>query len=164
MKKIIAATITTLVCAALSVASASVSDKVQKAMRGKILIAEGGLPAARSTDSATIEYYKKVNLKTIKHASEEDDVYSWNIDYTAFLKKAPKARSLSFEFYTDDKEKLFVADKRLMGVDPTLKILNGSFSINEDDGVNRKRKYIIKLVGKVKKRDFTFAETRVTLE
>lgn len=158
----------TLVFAALmfgvvSTASADLSEKVQKAFKGKILITDGE-PVARSTDEATIAHFKKINLDTLEHASDDDDVYTWNIDFTAFLKSAPKVRALTFEFYTADKEKLFVADKRLMGIDPLLKIVRGGFSITEDDGVNRNRTYIIKLVGQVKKRDVTFAETRVTLK
>lgn len=173
MKKTTAVTTTTLASGTLvlatlmfgmvGTASADLSEKVQKAFKGKILITEG-TPALRSSDDATIAHFKKVNLSTLKHASVEDDVYSWNIDFTAFLKKAPKVKSLTFEFYTADKERLFVADKRLMGIDPLLKIVRGSFSINEDNGVNRNRTYIIKLVGKVRKRDVTFAQTKLTLE
>ena len=164
MKQLIGTTTVAFVLAALGTAHADVSEKVQKSFRGQILITDGALPGASATDAATISKYKQVKLGQLKHVSEEDGVATWHIDYTAFLKKAPKVRQLSFDFYTDDKEKLFVANKGLMGIDPLLKIVRGNLSINEDDGVNRNRSYIIKLTGKVGKREFTFAETKLELK
>ena len=169
MKKLVFATTFAFVfgafaIGALGVASADVSETVQKTFRGKILVTDGALPGAGMTDELTIKKYNQLNLSKLVHTSETDDVYTWSFDYTAFLTKAPKITGLSFDFYTADKEKLFVANKGLMGIDPTLTIMRGRLSITEDDGVNRKRAYVIKLTGKVGKKDVTFAETTLTLE
>lgn len=164
MKTITGALALAFVITTVDSAQADVSQKVQKAFRGKILITDGPLPNARSTDSATIEHFKKAQLTEIKHTSEEDGVRQWDIDYTAFLKKAPKVRSLSFDFYTADKSKLYVANKGIMGIDPKLTIMNGRLSINEDEGVNRGRTYVVKLTGTVKKREVVFATAKITLK
>ncbi len=50
------------------------------------------------------------------------------------------------EFWTNDKDKKFVADNRLDGVDPKITVLSGDISINEDDGLVKNRPYVIKLV------------------
>jgi hypothetical protein len=50
------------------------------------------------------------------------------------------------EFWTNDKDKKFVADNRLEGVDPKITVLSGEISINEDDGLLKGRPYLVKLV------------------
>ena len=140
-----------------------VSEKVQKALRGQILITNSQLPPPGETDAQTINAYKKARATSLA-GTDVDGVSEWAFLFTAFLKKAPKTQSLSLEFYTDDKEKLFVADKRFEGVDPKGTILSGQVNISSDDGPTKGRKYIIKLVGKVKRKDVVFAQTKLTLK
>jgi hypothetical protein len=164
MKNLIGVTTIALVASTLSLAGADVTPKVQKAFRGRILITPNGLPDARSTDDETIALFKKSNASKLEGTKNDDGVSQWSFQFTAFLKTAPKVTSLSFDFYTDDKEKLYVANKGMMGVDPAMDIISGSLSINEDDGLVRGKRYIIKLTGKVKKKEVVFAETKVKFE
>lgn len=160
MSRSIGALTLALTFALLGTAHAGVSKKVQKVFRGQILITDGPLPEATGDDAATVSALKKARVKELKH-TELDGVAEWSFDYTAFLKKKPKTSSLSVDFYTADKAKLYVANKGLMGIDPNLTVLSGTLTINEDDGLNRGRTYIIKVTGKVKGREVTFAETKV---
>lgn len=152
-----------LVLTAMGTAHADVSKKVQKTFRGDILITQGPLPEVVGEDAEVIGAYKKARARSLKH-TENEGVAEWSFDYTAFLKKAPKVSSLSVDFYTADKDKLYVANKGLMGVDPNGTILSGTLTINEDDGLNRGRTYLVKITGKVKGRDVTFAETKITMK
>jgi hypothetical protein len=52
---------------------------------------------------------------------------------------------LKLEFYTDDKDKRYVADKQLDGVDPKSAVLTGDISINEDEGLAKGKSYVVKL-------------------
>ena len=45
------------------------------------------------------------------------------------------------EFYTNDKDKKFVADKRIDGVEPKTPVLSGEISIDEDEGLSKGRPY-----------------------
>jgi hypothetical protein len=163
MSKKISSLALALVLTAIGTAHADVSKKVQKAFRGDILITQGPLPEVAGDDAEVISAYKKARAKSLKH-TESDGVAEWSFDYTAFLKKQPKITSLSVDFYTADKDKLYVANKGLMGIDPNLPILSGTLTINEDDGLNRGRTYLVKITGKVRGRDVTFAETKVTMK
>lgn len=165
MKKLlIGVTVVTLVASALGLATADVTPKVQKAFRGTILITPDGLPDPRSTDAETIAAFKKAQAKSLKGTQNAEGVAEWSFQFTAFLKKAPKVSTLSIDFYTDDKDKLYVANKGMMGVDPNMDILSGSVSISEDDGPVKGKRYIVKLTGKVKKKEVVFAETKIKLE
>jgi hypothetical protein len=163
MSKKIGSLALALVFAAIGTAQADLSKNVQKAFRGDILITTGPLPEAAGSDAEVIGAYKKARAKSLKHTKVEG-VAEWSFDYTAFLKQAPKVTTLSVDFHTADKEKLYVANKGLMGVDPTLPILTGTLTINEDDGLNVGRTYIVKITGKVKGKEVTFAETTITMK
>jgi hypothetical protein len=163
MSKKIGSLALALVFTAIGTAHADLSKNVQKAFRGDILITDGPLPEVAGKDSDVIAAYKKARAKTLKHTKAEG-VAEWSFDYTAFLKQAPKVTSLSVDFHTADKEKLYVANKGLMGVDPNLPILTGTLSITEDDGLNVGRTYIVKITGKVRGREVTFATTTVTMK
>lgn len=142
-------------------AIAGKSSKLDKAFRGQIIISAARLPAPDGADEkATIKAYKGLRIGVIE-STTVDGLATWNFHFTAFAKKKPKSSSLTLEFYTDDKEKLFVADKRLSGADPNLMILASSVQINEDENVNRGRKYILKLVAKQGKKSVTIATTKI---
>ncbi len=149
--------------AALGVAHADVSKKVEKAFRGQILITDAPLPPSGETDAQTINAYKKAKAKTLK-STDDDGTAQWSFLFTAFLKKAPKTGSLSMDFYTDDKDKLYVADKRFVGIDPKGTILSGQVAITEDDGLVKGRTYVVKLTGKVKRKEVVFAKAKVTMK
>ena len=142
-------------------AHAGKADQVTKAFKGKILISEDPLPTPDLEDTkGTIKAYKAQTLKTIT-GTVADGIATWNFNFTAFVKSKPKTGNLTLEFYTDDKEKLFVADKRLSGADPNLKILQSSVRISEDENLNRNRKYVLKLVATVGKKSVILATTKI---
>ncbi len=142
-------------------ANAGKASKIDRAFRGQILITDEPLPAPDGADEkATIKSYKALR-KTVITSTKSDGVATWNFNFTAFAKKKPKTGNLTLEFYTDDKEKLFVADKRLSGADPNLTILASSVQITEDENLNRGRKYILKLVAQQGKKSITIASTKI---
>jgi len=125
------------------VASADISKNVIAAFRGELVITKGELPEGK-TEKDTIAKIKTDRLKELTGEAREDVVY-WHFHYTAFLTKAGSTL-LKMEFYTNDKDKKFVADNRLDGVDPKTTVLSGDISINEDEGLSKGKSYIIKLV------------------
>lgn len=153
------------VLAALSVllppaANAGAGNPISKAFQGQILLSDYALPAPNLKDSkGTIESYRKQSLQVIT-SDVANDVASWAFHFTAFLEDKPRTSRLALEFYTDDKEKLFVAEKRLRGADPNLQILASMVRISEDDNLNRGRKYLLKLVAKQDAKDVVLATTK----
>ena len=136
-------------------------SKLAKVFRGAILISDDALPPPDGEDDAgTIKTYKSLR-KSVIEGSVVDGVATWNFHFTAFVTSKPKTSSLTLEFYTDDKEKLFVADKRLEGADPNLSILASSVRISEDENLNRGRKYVLKLVARQGKKSVTLATTKL---
>jgi len=125
------------------VASADISKTVIAAFRGELVITKGELPEGK-TEKDTIAKIKTDRLKELTGEAREDVVY-WHFHYTAFLTKGGSTL-LKMEFYTNDKDKKFVADNRLDGVDPKTTVLSGDISINEDEGLSKGKSYIIKLV------------------
>jgi len=125
------------------IASADLSPAVITAFRGELVITKGDLPEGKS-EKDTIAKIKTERLKELTGEAKDDVVY-WHFHYTAFLTKAG-ASALKMEFYTNDKDKKFVADNRLDGVDPKTPVLSGDISINEDEGLSKGKSYIIKLV------------------
>ena len=71
----------------------------------------------------------------------------------AFMKKKPPATELSIDFYTQDKEKLYVANKRLAGIDKSLTLLQSKLEISEDDGLKKGGSYTVKLTAQVRGKD-----------
>jgi hypothetical protein len=144
-------------------ADAGLSKKVQKKFKGKILITDKtlDLDADDHDDKQTIKYCEKSVLKEVKSFENADGVAAWSFHYTAFLKRKPNARMVSFDFYTDDGEKRYVANKRMAGVDPGVTTLQGQFKLTEDDGLNKNRSYILKLTAEVKGKEVVLATTRV---
>ena len=109
----------------------------------ELVITKGELPEGK-TEKDTIAKIKAERLKELTGEARGDVTY-WRFHYTAFLSK-PGATQLKMEFWTNDKDKKFVADNRLDGVDPKITVLSGDISINEDDGLLKSRPYLIKLV------------------
>ena len=137
---------TVLITAAVGwggIASADMSRNVIAAFRGELVITKNELPEGKN-DKDTIAKIKAERLKELTGEKREDVVY-WHFHYTAFLSKSG-ATQLKMEFYTNDKNKKFVADNRLEGVDPKLTVLSGDISINEDEGLAKGKPYLIKLV------------------
>jgi hypothetical protein len=125
------------------IASADMSRNVIAAFKGELIITKGELPEGK-TEKDTIAKIKTERIKELTGEAREDVVY-WHFHYTAFLTK-PGSTLLKMEFYTNDKDKKFVADNRLDGVDPKTTVLSGDISINEDEGLSKGKSYIIKLV------------------
>jgi hypothetical protein len=145
----------------LGTAEAEVSRAVQQAFRGQILVTAGELPGEAGDDKATVAAYKKAVQRALPRA-DMGGLPSWSFHYTAFLNRAPGVSELSLDFYTDDKERRYVANKRLMGIDPKLPILKGRMSITEDDGLLPGRSYVMKLAGTIRGKEVVFAETTVS--
>lgn len=122
------------------VAFADMSKAVTNAFRGQIVVSKGELPVGKN-DRDTISKIKSERLKELTGEAQEDVMY-WNFHYTAFLTKTGSS-TLKMEFYDGKK---FVADKTLDGIDPKSKVLAGSISINEDEGLTKGKSYTIKLV------------------
>ena len=125
------------------VATADMSRTLIAAFRGELVITKGDLPEGKN-EKDTIAKIKTERLKELT-GEARDDVMHWRFHYTAFLTKTGATR-LKMEFYINDKDKKFVADNRLDGVDPKTPVLSGDISINEDEGLSKGKPYIIKLV------------------
>jgi hypothetical protein len=146
-----------LLIGAPAIAHADLSKKVIAAFKGQIVVSEGEAPSG-ADDKETIAAIKKAQLTTVTGEKNADDVTVWRFHYTAFLNKAAPT-SLKMVFYSDDKEKRYAADQRLDGVDPKSPVLIGDVSITEDDGLNKGRSYVIKLVATSGGKDTTLAQT-----
>ena len=143
-------------------AHAEKANKISKAFRGTIIISDEALPSPDGEDEAgTIKAYKALR-KSVITGTVDEGVATWTFSFTAFVKTKPKTSTLTLEFYTDDKEKLFVADKRLGGADPNLSILASDVTISEDENLNRGKRYILNLVAKQGKKSVTLATTKIT--
>ena len=139
-------------------ASADLSKGVLSAFRGDLVITKGELPEGK-TDKETIAKIKGERIKELTGEARDDVVY-WHFHYTAFLTKGGSTL-LKMEFYTNDKDKKFVADNRLDGVDPKTVVLSGEISINEDEGLSKGKSYIIKLVND---KDVVVASTALVMK
>jgi hypothetical protein len=149
----------------LMVASSDVRGEIPRAVqqefRGQLLVTQGELPTDVGDAKATIAAYKKAIQSTVTH-SPAGGVPTWTFHYTAFMNRAPGVTELSIDFFTDDKSRLYVANRRLMGIDPKLPILRGRLSITEDDGLLPGRDYVVQLTGRVRGKDVVFAQTKLS--
>ena len=136
---------TVLVAAAAwgGTASADMSKNVVAAFKGELVITKGELPEGKN-DKETIAKIKGERLKELT-GEAKNDVTGWYFHYTAFLSKTG-ATQLKMEFYTNDKDKKFVADKRIDGIEPKTPVLSGDISIDEDEGLTKGTTYQVKLV------------------
>ena len=140
-------------------AHADLSRKVIAAFKGKILVTQGTLES-NGDDKTTIATFKKKALTSITGAPNGSDVYEWTFNYTAFLSKTGMS-TLKLEFYDGDK---YAADQTLTGVDPKGSVIEGDIAITEDDGLNKGKKYTLKLVGVVKGKEVTVASTQILMQ
>lgn len=145
-----------------AIAHAELSKKVISTFKGQIVVTNGETPSG-SDDKETIAAIKKGQLTSVSGDKNADDVTVWRFSYTAFLNKTGPT-SLKMVFYTNDKEKRYAADQRLDGVDPKSPVLVGDVSITEDDGLNKGRSYLIKLVATAGGKDTTLAQTTLKME
>lgn len=127
-----------------SPARADLSKKVQAALKGQIFFSHDPLPQDAEDDAATVKLIKKSSLSTLSHTMVEG-VPAWRFRFMAFMSKTPGVDMVSLDFYTDDKAKLFVANKRLAGIDPKLMMLESEVTISEDDGLSAGKSYVVKL-------------------
>lgn len=145
-------------------ARADLTTKVIKKYRGQILITDNALNFAVSGDtSQTIKTCEKNKLLVVKHA-DVDGTPTWTFYYTAFLTAKPRVSTLTMEFYYDmPGEGLELrADKTMVGVDRSLKTLQGRIRISEDDNVSTGKTYVVKLVDNLPKGSKTYASTKLT--
>jgi hypothetical protein len=145
--------------ASVGVAHADMSSKVISTFRGQLVISKDELPAGKN-DAATIVAIKAARLKELTGSANSEDVTTWKFHYTAFLSKTGSA-VLKLEFYVDDKDKRYVADQRLEGIDPKSAVLSGEIVINEDEGLAKGKSYILKLVTD---KDVVVATTPITMK
>lgn len=148
---------------ALGIAHADTSKGVQKAFRGDILITPDALPDTEGmSDSEAIKELKRASLKKVK-GTPGDDVKAWTFYYTAFLKKPAGVKDVRLDFHKTDKEKTYAANQRLV-IDPSLTIITGRLTIDENEGPNPGTTYDVILRGKKAGKEIDLARTRVTLE
>ncbi len=145
-----------------AVAHADLSKKVITSFKGQIVVTEGEMPSG-ADDKETISSIKKAQLTSVAGEKNAEDVTVWHFRYTAFLNKTGPT-SLKMVFYSDDKEKRYAADQRLDGVDPKSPVLIGDVSITEDDGLNKGKSYVIKLIATAGNKETTLAQTTLKMK
>jgi hypothetical protein len=140
-------------------ADADLSKKVIAAFKGKILVTDGPLSSV-GDDKATVAHFKKKALTTVAGAMNGNDVMEWTFNYTAFLSKTGLS-TLKLEFHDGNK---YAADQTLTGVDPKGQVIEGDITISEDDGLNKGKKYTLKLVGTAKGKEVVVATTQILMQ
>ena len=103
--------------------------------------------------------FKKMAVTEVKSQIGADDVPTWIFVYNAFL-KTTGATSLKLEFYDGSN---YSADKSLTGVDPKMTVLQGDIEITEDDNITKGKTYTLKLTGKVRGKEVTFATGQIKM-
>jgi len=136
------------------------SAKVSKTFKGKLVITDQQLDLGGEA-SDVIASIKKKSLTTIR-SEEIEDVPTWGFFFTAFLSRSPGARSVSLDFFTDDGERRYVANKRLDGINPSVDLLQHNVIITEDDGLNKGKRYLVKLTSQVKGKEVVLATTKLS--
>jgi hypothetical protein len=142
-------------------AGADIPKKVQAKFKGQILITDEDLPEGLELADA-VKAYKKLDKSTVK-GEDVDGVRSWQFNYTAFLKSAPKAKELTLDFHTADKENLYIANKRLE-LSGTVTIVSGRLSISEDDGPSKGKTYHLILRARQGGKEVELARTKLRLD
>lgn len=140
-------------------AQADLSKKVIAAFKGKVLVTDGPLESV-GDDKATIAHFKKKNLASVAGHQNGNDVQEWTFNYTAFLSKTGLT-TLKLEFHDGNK---YAADQTLTGVDPKGSVIEGDITISEDDGLNKGKKYTLKLVGTMKGKEVVVATTQIVMD
>ena len=144
-------------------AQAGKPKSVLEAFSGQVLISTAPLKPAGETQEEIVEAFRKDSVQAVSPIDASAEELSWSFQFTAFLDKAPKLTELSLDVYAADGDKRYITSKRMMGVDPKIRILAGDMSINAEDGVKRGGKYRLVLTGQVGNREVTFASATLTL-
>lgn len=148
-------------------ASASVHagkpKSVLEAFSGQVLISTAPLRPAGETQEEIVESFRKGSLQAVAPVDASAEDLEWSFYFTAFLDKASRLTELSLDVYAADGDKRYIASKRMMGIDPKLRILAGDMSLSEEDGVKRGGKYRLVLTGQMGDREVTFASATLTL-
>ena len=141
-------------------ARADVSEAVQKKFKGQILVSAEPLATSAPDDAEHIRQLKKAHTGVIASAKGEGAAV-WRFHFMAFMTRKPGATQVALDFYTDDKKKAFVGQKRLAGIDPTLTLLESQAELSDDDGLSADRDYLVKLTAEVKGKEVVLATTRL---
>lgn len=149
-----------VVCGWGGVTHGDVSKGVQAALEGKILITSGGLPVPGDDDAVTIKALKKAATSHLEH-ERIGGVATWRFSFMAFMDKKPGVKQVALDFYRDDGSRAFVAQERLIGINPRLTLLQGDVEMTEDDGLSIGKSYIVRLVARVRGKDVVLAKTKL---
>jgi hypothetical protein len=144
-------------------AQAGKPRSVLEAFSGQVLISTAPLKPAGETQEEIVASFRKDSLQAVAPIDASAEELSWSFYFTAFLDKASHLTELSLDVYAADGDKHYITSKRMMGIDPKIRILAGDMSISEEDGVKRGGKYRLVLTGQVGNREVTFASTTLTL-
>ena len=144
-------------------AQAGKPKSVLEAFSGQVLISTSPLRPAGETQEEIIEAFREHSLPAVSATDASAEELSWSFYFTAFLDKASKLTELSLDVYAADGDKRYITSKRMMGIDPKIRILAGDMSLSEEDGVKRGGKYRLVLTGQVGNREVTFASATLTL-
>lgn len=149
--------------AAPATAFADLSKKVITTFKGQIIVSEDEAPTSGADDKETIAAIKKAQVTSVTGEKNAEDVTVWRFHYTAFLNKTGPT-SVKLVFTTNDKEKRYAADQRLDGVDPKSPVISGDVSITEDDGLNKGKSYLVKMVASIGGKETTLAQTTLSMK
>jgi hypothetical protein len=155
--------VVSLILVAGAVAQAGKPRSVHDAFAGRVLLSTAPLRATGATEAAMIEDFRKAAVDEITSRDTGAAEAAWHFHFTAFLAKPPRVSEMSLDLYTADDDRRYITSKRMMGIDPTLQILAGDMTLNEDDGVKPGAAYRLVLTGAVRGREVTFATAVVTL-
>jgi hypothetical protein len=136
-----------LVLAALlaggAVVRAELSDPVIAAFRGKIILSRGPIPEGTSAKE-TIARLKAAQLRELTGATSPDGAV-WRFHYTAFPGK-PIDGGLKVRYISGEKDHRFAAESMVLVIDPKSGVLSGDLTINENQGLERGKAYVIQFV------------------
>jgi hypothetical protein len=136
------------------------SAKVKAAFKGQLIVTDQQLDLGGEA-ADVIAAVKKKNLTVIK-SEEIEDTPTWGFYFTAFMSRSPGAKSISLDFFTDDGERRYVANKKLDGIDPSITMIQHNVMITEDDGLNIGKRYIVKLTSTVGGKEVVLATTKLS--
>lgn len=152
-----------LIAFASTAARADLSKKVQKKLRGHLFIAPSALPQDAADDASQVKALEKAGVSKLGHTQRNGNAV-WSFHFLAFMSRKPGVSKVALDFYLDDKKKEFVAEKRLMGIDPGLTLLASQVDISEDDGLAVGRRYVVKLEAQIKGKDVVLAHTTLVTQ
>jgi len=126
-----------------AVARAELSDAVVAAFRGKIVLTRAAVPEG-ATDKETIAKLKAAQLTELVGSSKGEG-QEWRFHYTAFLKKTGNL-ALKVRYISGEKDGRLAAESPIPIPDVDDAALTGELSINERQGLERGKAYLLQLV------------------